>query len=77
MWWPWSGSSDKPAGTPTTQNEPPKPSPPESATKDLKKAAAEFDPNKLPNREKLPPKLQKIVEKADKEENFFDELVDG
>lgn len=36
-----------------------------------------FDPNKLPAREKLPAALQKIVEKQDKEDNFFDELVDG
>ncbi len=72
--WPFGGSSDKPTGT---KAEAPKPSPPENATKDLKKAAADFDPNKLPNKEKLPPKLQKIIEKADKEDNFFDELVDG
>ena len=75
--WPFGGSSDKPTGTPTSKTEPPKPSPAENATKDLKKAAADFDPNKLPNKEKLPPKLQKIIEKADKEENFFDEIVDG
>lgn len=37
---------------------------------------APFDP-RLPDREKLPPALQKIVEKQDREENFFDELVDG
>jgi len=76
--WPWSSSSDKPAGSSTTQNEAPKPPPQnQSVTDDLKKAAAEFDPKKLPEREKLPPKLQKIIEKTDKEENFFDELVDG
>lgn len=40
-------------------------------------SSAPFDPNKLPDREKLPPALQKIVDKQDKEENFFDELVDG
>ncbi len=75
--WPFGGSSDKPTGTPTSKAEAPKSSPPENATKDLKKAAAEFDPNKLPKKEKLPPKLQKLIEKSDKEENFFDELVDG
>lgn len=42
-----------------------------------KDASTPFDPNKLPNREKLPPALQKIVDKQDKDENFFDELVDG
>lgn len=30
-----------------------------------------------PERSKLPPKLQKMVDKSDKEDNFFDELVDG
>lgn len=35
-----------------------------------------FDP-KLPDREKLPPALQKMVEKQENDENFFDELVSG
>ncbi len=70
MVWPWSSGSDKPTGT---QNEPSKSSTPQDATK----KPAEFDASKLPQREKLPPKLQKIVEKSDKEENFFDELVEG
>lgn len=35
-----------------------------------------FDPT-LPDRQKLPPALQKIVDKQDKDDNFFDELVDG
>ncbi|TEA10558.1 Mitochondrial fission process protein 1 [Colletotrichum sidae] len=39
--------------------------------------AKSFDPDKLPAREKLPKALQSIIEKQDKEENFFDELVDG
>jgi fission process protein 1 len=77
MWWPWSGGSDKPTGTSTQQNEAPKSSSSQNATNDVRKKAGEFDPNKLPQREKLPPKLQKIIEKSDKEENFFDELVDG
>ncbi|PMD62585.1 uncharacterized protein K444DRAFT_523896 [Hyaloscypha bicolor E] len=34
-------------------------------------------PNGLPEPEKLPPALQKIVDKADKEDNFYDELYDG
>ncbi|KAK4032886.1 mitochondrial 18 KDa protein-domain-containing protein [Parachaetomium inaequale] len=76
--WPFGGSSDKPTGSSTPQNEAPKPPQPQSsATDDVKKAAADFDPKKLPDRTKLPPKLQKIVEKTDKEENFFDELVEG
>lgn len=34
-------------------------------------------PNGLPEPEKLPPALQKLVDKADKEDNFYDELYDG
>ena len=33
--------------------------------------------NKLPEPEKLPPALQKIVDNADKEDNFYDELWEG
>lgn len=36
-----------------------------------------FDPNKLPERQKLSPALQKIVDRQEKEENYFDELYDG
>jgi len=49
---------------------------PASTPGDVKKAAAEFDPKKLPEREKLPPKLQKIMDKHDRED-FFDDLVEG
>ena len=69
MWWPWGSGSDKTEGSSSSspaQTNSAKPSPP-----------ADFDPAKLPKREKLPSKLQKIVEKQDKDENFFDELVDG
>lgn len=31
----------------------------------------------LPAREKLPSSLQNIVDKAEKEDNFYDELYDG
>jgi len=34
-------------------------------------------PKGLPEPEKLPAALQKIIDKADKEENFYDELYDG
>lgn len=34
-------------------------------------------PEGLPEREKLSPALQKIIDKADKEDNFYDELYDG
>jgi fission process protein 1 len=75
--WPWSSSSDKPTGSPAPENERPKPAQTQSATDDLKKAAADMDPEKLPDRKKLPKKLQKIIDKSDKEENFFEELVEG
>ena len=34
-------------------------------------------PKGLPEPEKLPPSLQKIIDKADNEDNFYDELYDG
>jgi len=34
-------------------------------------------PTGLPEPEKLPPALQKIIETTDREENFYDELYDG
>lgn len=36
-----------------------------------------FDPDKLPIKEKLPKKLQNIVDKAHEDESFFDKVVDG
>jgi mitochondrial fission process protein 1 len=48
-----------------------------TAAKDVQKAAKDFDPDKLPERHKLPTSLQNIVDKADKEENFYNELVEG
>jgi len=64
----WGKGPDKP--------QPPKESPAED--KDAKDGVPKaFDPAKLPDREKLPRSLQKIVDKADKEENFYNELVEG
>lgn len=34
-------------------------------------------PTGLPDREKLPKSLQSIVDKADKDESFYDDLYDG
>lgn len=73
--WPFGGSPDKPTGTPTSsQSVSPKP---QAGQNGSKKAAAGLDPKEQPDREKLPPKLQKIMDKTDKDENFFDELVEG
>ncbi len=72
--WPWSKSSD-------TTPEKPKESPPEAKTlhnapPQVKKAAGQFDPDNLPEREKLPAKLQKIVDQSDKDD-FLDDLYEG
>lgn len=75
--WPWSSSSNKADGAPTAQNDRSASTQSQSATDDLKRAAADLDSKKLPEREKLPPKLQSIIDKQEKEENFFDELVEG
>lgn len=44
---------------------------------DPRKDATQFDPNKLPERRELPKSLQSIVDKSDRDDNFFDELVEG
>lgn len=68
MW--WGKKEDKPTEAAKAAAE---------AKKDATtpKSSTEFDPKKLPQREKLPDRLQKIIEKSDKEENFFDEVVEG
>lgn len=62
MW--WGNSSDKD----------PKAAAKETPAETSKNANAK---DASPNREKLPPAMQRILEKSEKEENFFDELVDG
>jgi hypothetical protein len=46
-------------------------------TKDAPKGPAAFDLHKLPEQEKPPKGPQKIVDEADKEESFYDGLVEG
>jgi hypothetical protein len=48
----------------------------EMADKDANKSRGP-PPGDLPKPEKLPASLQKIIDKADKEDNFYDELYDG
>ncbi|CRK48877.1 hypothetical protein BN1723_008235 [Verticillium longisporum] len=67
MW--WGKPQDKPAASPDKAADSP---PPTTA-----KATGAFDPDKLPEHRKLPASLQKIANDSDKDENFFDELVDG
>ncbi|KAK7738879.1 hypothetical protein SLS63_002216 [Diaporthe eres] len=70
MW--WGKGSDKDSKAPPKDDasaaEPGKSNAPQ---------AAPFDPNKLPNREKLPPALQKIVDKADKDDNCAPESTES
>lgn len=82
MWWDKKPDNDEKAASPTPTKEPsavPSTTSVEQRYDGPRKqtSSAPFDPTKLPAREKLPPALQKIVDKQDKEENFFDELVDG
>lgn len=60
---PWWGKSQEP-----------KPDQPTNATTS---SPAKFDPDKLPHAEKLPKGLQKIVDKADDDGSFFDNIVEG
>ncbi|KAI0600091.1 mitochondrial 18 KDa protein-domain-containing protein [Biscogniauxia sp. FL1348] len=72
MWWARAPEKEKQGSknpeTPTNA----------AATKvDPRKDATEFDPDKLPERRQLPKGLQRIVDSSDKEDNFFEELVEG
>lgn len=53
--------------------------PEESLAKDIPATgkSTAFDPAKLPNPEKLPQKLQQLVDKADEDNSFFDNLKEG
>ncbi len=72
MWW-GKGSSDKPE----VSKENKTPEAPPSAKVDPRKDATAFDPDKLPERRELPKGMQKIVETADRDDNFFEELAEG
>ncbi|KAK3319056.1 mitochondrial 18 KDa protein-domain-containing protein [Apodospora peruviana] len=72
--WPWSDSKDKPVTPPQPKVSPPETKAPAEEVAEMQKA---FDPKKLPEREKLPSKLQNIIDKSDREENFYDDLVEG
>ncbi|KAI1432235.1 mitochondrial 18 KDa protein-domain-containing protein [Xylaria sp. CBS 124048] len=51
------------------------PAAPSSA--ETRKDVVEFDPDKLPAPRQLPKTLQTIIDKSDKDESFFDDIVDG
>jgi mitochondrial fission process protein 1 len=76
----WFGGKgpDKGAGsTTTTTTTTAAVTPSQSESKQATSSArAPFDP-KLPDRQKLPKDLQKILDKQDKEDSFYDELIDG
>jgi len=71
MWW-GKGPDKTPKEGSDAAKEAPKTSP-----KEIPEQRKEFDPKKLPELEKLPPALQKILDDSDKNENFYDELVSG
>ncbi|RCI17264.1 hypothetical protein L249_2859 [Ophiocordyceps polyrhachis-furcata BCC 54312] len=62
---PWWGKSKD-------SNQPEK-----AQEKDASSQNSTFDPDKLPAREKLPKGLQKIVNEADADSRFFDDIRDG
>lgn len=81
MWWGKSSDNkDSKASPPTSTAGAEASTDPrydKSKTNNTNSAPAAFDPNKLPARQKLSPALQKIVDKQDRDENYFDELYDG
>lgn len=51
--------------------------PPSETTGKVAGASADYDADKLPASKSLPRNLQKIVDKEDKDDNFYDEIVSG
>ncbi|KAI1648716.1 mitochondrial 18 KDa protein-domain-containing protein [Daldinia loculata] len=70
----WSKGPDK---TEPAKDKKPETPPSPAANTSSRSDVNEFDPDKAPTQRKLPKDLQKIVDKADKDENFFDDLVEG
>ncbi|KAK8051967.1 mitochondrial 18 KDa protein-domain-containing protein [Apiospora rasikravindrae] len=79
MSWLWGKGkgSDKPQHAADESPASPQAVAPASTTPDPRKDATDFDPSRLPERKKLPRGMRRLVDKEDKEENFYDELVDG
>ncbi|KAH7035529.1 mitochondrial 18 KDa protein-domain-containing protein [Microdochium trichocladiopsis] len=73
-WW-GKGSSDKDKKDDSSKSST-APAPP-TAPVNPKNDATDYDPNALPARRRLPKGMQSIVDKADREESFYDELVEG
>lgn len=69
-WWGKGPDKSKDAPDSAAQASP-------NARPDPRRDASDFDPNKLPERQKLPRGLQSIVDQSDKDDGFFDELVEG
>jgi mitochondrial fission process protein 1 len=67
----WGKGPDKPDPSKTEVEKA------KESAKEVKDAVKEFDASKLPDRHALPKGLQKIIEESDKEDNFYDELVNG
>ncbi|KAL1888836.1 hypothetical protein Sste5346_009314 [Sporothrix stenoceras] len=51
--------------------------PPSETTTKVAGASTDYDTDKLPASKSLPRNLQKIVDKEDKDDNFYDELISG
>ena len=73
-WW-WSSSSGGDEGS--GKDDKSKGKYAELATPEAGQNANTFDPARLPKTEKLPPKLQKLVDDANKDDSFFDDVVEG
>ncbi|QPG94664.1 hypothetical protein C2857_006657 [Epichloe festucae Fl1] len=57
--------------------EPKEPAPEQSPRADSSQQKQPFDPDKLPPRGNLPGKLQSIVDESDRDNSYFDDVVDG
>ncbi|KAK9771260.1 putative Mitochondrial fission process protein 1 [Seiridium cardinale] len=74
-WWGKGSDKDKQQAAAPSTPATAQPIEPVESPKDA--AKQEFNPDRLPERKKLSRNLQKIVDKSDHDDSFYDELVDG
>ncbi|KAI0177557.1 mitochondrial 18 KDa protein-domain-containing protein [Pestalotiopsis sp. NC0098] len=79
-WWGKGSDQDKQApqasSSPAATGQPIEPVESSNVPKE-RGSTSSFDPNHLPERKKLSRNLQKIVDKSDHDDSWYDELVDG
>lgn len=74
-WWGKSSDKDKPQQAAPSPSATGQPVEPVDTRKHVSKP--DFNPDQLPERKKLSTKFQKIIDKSDHDDSWYEELVDG